>query len=222
MPKKKTSLIRSPDFRTVYAVGAIGSWTPYDFRINFYSEKVVEDDGEAYLNDTQVILSPQATKEFAYWLMQNINDYEVTYGKTGSRAGKSTQRPDESVFKGDLRAEMKDEIKNELQNELKMDLKRVLKADLKKDLRKDIKPELRKDLKQSLREDIKRDIREELKHNLRGTTATTTTPTPTSTSTTTPTTATTTAQKLKPKSRAMGGVRGSRKKVDDKKNKKKK
>ena len=81
MAKKKTSLIRSPDFKTIYAVGAIGTWTPYDFRINFYSEKVLEDEDEAYVNDTQVILTPKATKEFAYWLMQNINEYEARYGK---------------------------------------------------------------------------------------------------------------------------------------------
>ena len=82
MPKKKTTLIRSSDFKTIYAVGAIGNWTPYDFRMNFYSEKVVEDDEEAYVNDTQVILSPKATKEFALWLLQNVKDYEATYGKT--------------------------------------------------------------------------------------------------------------------------------------------
>jgi hypothetical protein len=190
MPKKKTTLIRSPDFKTIYAVGAIGTWTPYDFRINFYSEKVVEDEEDAFLNDTQVILSPKATKEFALWLLQNIKDYETTYGRP-IPAG-ATQRDEETgEFRSDLRTELKSDLKSELQEdvkelinsdfkdrikkdlgeELKTDLRKYYKQNLPNDLKKDLKvmptPELKKDLKKVLKADLKQDLRQDLKHDLR-------------------------------------------------------
>lgn len=190
MPKKKTTLIRSPDFKTIYAVGAIGTWTPYDFRINFYSEKVVEDEEDAFLNDTQVILSPKATKEFALWLLQNIKDYETTYGRP-IPAG-ATQRDEETgEFRSDLRTELKSDLKSELQedvkelinsdfkdrikkdlsDELKTDLRKYYKQNLPNDLKKDLKvmptPELKKDLKKVLKADLKQDLRQDLKHDLR-------------------------------------------------------
>ena len=105
MAKRKTSLIRSPDFKTIYAVGAIGNWTPYDFRINFYSEKVIEDEEESYVNDAQIILSPNAIKEFALWLIQNINDYEATYGKTKTGTEDRVDNENDSLFNADLRTE---------------------------------------------------------------------------------------------------------------------
>jgi len=195
MPKKKTTLIRSPDFKTIYAVGAIGNWTPYDFRINFYSEKVMEDEEESFINDSQVILSPKATKEFALWLLQNIKEYESTYGKLRTGGTGGSEEPDDEKFKSDLISDMKDDIKNELKDDiktdlkkylkqnieegikrdlrviptpkLKSDLKKVLKADLQQDLRKDIKPELRKDLQRELRADLKQDLKQDLRKDIR-------------------------------------------------------
>lgn len=190
MPKKKTTLIRSPDFKTIYAVGAIGNWTPYDFRINFYSEKVVEDEEDAFLNDTQVILSPKATKEFALWLLQNIKDYETTYGKT-IPAGGAARDEESGEFKSDLRSELKSDLKSELHedvkklinadfkeqmkkdlsDELKTDLKKYYKQNLPNALRKDLKvfptPELKKDLKKVIRDDLRQDLKQTLKQDLR-------------------------------------------------------
>ncbi len=190
MLKKKTSLIRSPDFKTIYAVGAIGTWTPYDFRINFYSEKVIEDEEESYVNDTQVILSPKATKEFAYWLLQNVKEYETTYGEPHSIEEVKEPQGVEKTFKGDFKGTLKEDIKNEVMSdlrrylkqtipelkkdlkvvptrELQKDLKKVLKDDLKQDLRKDMRPELRKDLKRALKADLKQDLREDIKKDIR-------------------------------------------------------
>jgi hypothetical protein len=190
MAKKKTSLIRSPDFKTIYAVGAIGTWTPYDFRINFYSEKVVEDEEEAYVNDTQVILSPKATKEFAFWLLQNVKEYESTYGEPISTEDVKESEGVEKTFKGDFKSTLRDDIKTEVMSELRRylkktlpefkkdlkviptpelqkDLKKVLKADLKQDLQKDMRPDLRKDLKRVLKADLKQDLREDLKKDIR-------------------------------------------------------
>jgi len=190
MPKKKTALIRSPDFKTIYAVGAIGSWTPYDFRINFYSEKVIEDDEESYLNDSQIILTPKATKEFALWLMQNIKDYEATYGKTRTTSN-TNQEDEDNLFKSDLRSELKSDLSDELKNhikkylatnfreqlkkdmgaELKNDLRKYFKDNLHNDLKKDFKviptPELKKDLKKVLKADLKQDLRKDIRADLK-------------------------------------------------------
>jgi hypothetical protein len=183
MPKKKTTLIRSTDFKTIYAVGAIGTWTPYDFRINFYNEKVIEDNEEVFVNDTQVVLSPKATKEFALWLLQNIKDYEATYGKSIPTGSAAKIGSEESEFRSELRTELKDDIKGDLKDivqsdlkdslkkelgvEIKNDLRKYVKQSLPKDLKKDLKviptPELKKDLKKDLKADLKQDLRKDIK-----------------------------------------------------------
>ena len=191
MPKKKTTLIRSPDFKTIYAVGAIGTWTPYDFRINFYNEKVIEDEEEVFVNDTQVVLSPKATKEFALWLLQNVKDYEVTHGEAIPSEASSEADDEGSEFKSTLRTELKDDIttevkadmknlintnlreklRKEIELEIKNDLRKYIKHKLHEDLKKDLKviptPELRKDLKKVLKADLKQDLRQDLKQDLR-------------------------------------------------------
>ncbi|HPH48949.1 MAG TPA: DUF3467 domain-containing protein [Methanothrix sp.] len=34
----KVQTIKSPDFKQIYAIGAIGGHSPYDFRIAFYND----------------------------------------------------------------------------------------------------------------------------------------------------------------------------------------
>jgi len=195
MPKKKTTLIRSPDFKTIYAVGAIGTWTPYDFRINFYNEKVIEDEEEVFVNDTQVVLSPKATKEFALWLLQNVKDYEVTHDETIPSEGSVKSDGEGAEFRSTLRTELKDDIttevkadmktlintnlreklRKELEAELKNDLHKYIKHTLHEDLKKDLKviptPEFKKDLKKvlkaDLRQDLKQDLRKDMKRDLK-------------------------------------------------------
>jgi hypothetical protein len=159
MPKKKTTLIRSPDFKTIYAVGAIGTWTPYDFRINFYSEKVIEDLEESYVNDSQIILSPKATKEFALWLIQNVKDYEATYGKVRSTSDSVQNDEEDSLFISDIRTELKNDIKDELERDIKKFVANDFKEKLKKDMGEEIKSDLRKYFKQNLHDDLKKDLR---------------------------------------------------------------
>ncbi len=191
MPKKKTTLIRAPDFKTIYAVGAIGNWTPYDFRINFYSEKVMEDEEEAYVNNSQIILSPQATKEFALWLMQNVKDYEATYGATKTDTNNINSTREDAKFISDLRTDMKNDIKgelkadlektvienikNELKNnlgqEIKNDIRKYMKQNLQGDLSRNLRvlpsPELKKDLKKVLKADLKQDLHKDMRPELR-------------------------------------------------------
>ncbi len=186
MPKNQTNLIRKPDFKTIYAIGAIGSWTPHDFRINFYSEKIPDEDQESYVNDAQVVLSPTAAKEFAIWLMQNVQEYEKMLGKElkSDDIGIKTIDDRMSELRKDIKIELRDDLKGKLEKEIKADLKRELrkeieksvKAKLTKDLsskppsmklKKVLKQDLQKDLKKDLKEDIKRDIAQDLKKDLK-------------------------------------------------------
>jgi hypothetical protein len=100
-------IIRSPEFRQVYSIGAIGGHSPYDFRIAFYNDspKAMVEGGKQITvmerkMDVEVILSPLAAKELATWLNAHLQDYEKVFGeikKPGeqppgapSQAGKST------------------------------------------------------------------------------------------------------------------------------------
>lgn len=65
----------------VYAIGAVGKWTSYDFRIGFYSDIQKKENGDnEYIFKTQVILTPRATKELSEWLADNVAQYEKEHG----------------------------------------------------------------------------------------------------------------------------------------------
>ena len=81
-------IIRSLEFRPVYAIGAIVSHSPYDFRIAFYNDspKPLVEEGKHVIImerkiDTKIILSPLAAKELASWLNSHIQDYERLFGE---------------------------------------------------------------------------------------------------------------------------------------------
>jgi hypothetical protein len=79
--KKSVSiLLNGPQ---VYAIGALGDWTQYDFRIGFYADVTSEKDDpkkKIYILGTQVILSPRATKELSTWLSKHVDEYEKEHG----------------------------------------------------------------------------------------------------------------------------------------------
>jgi outer membrane lipoprotein-sorting protein len=84
----KVEISKSPDFSQVYAIGAIGGHSPYDFRIAFYNDspKTLVEDGKSMTVmerkiDTEIILSPLAAKELANWLVEHIKDYEKVFGE---------------------------------------------------------------------------------------------------------------------------------------------
>ncbi|UCH89577.1 MAG: hypothetical protein JSV49_02715 [Thermoplasmata archaeon] len=172
---KDLSLIRHPDFRCFYAIGAVGVWTPNDFRINFYSEKVAEQDGDALVNDVQVILPPRAVRELAVALTRSVKEYERTH-KISLKDG-SKQKDEELGVVMDtlpvaaaagLDSKGVQEIKKDLKQELKKDLSKDIKQDLKKDLTKDIKQDLKKDLKQDLKKGLKQDLKRDIRTEVRG------------------------------------------------------
>lgn len=86
-PKKESKsesadLLRAPDFKTIYTMGAIGGFTAYDFRVSFYNESYVEESGKrVLLSPVQLIMSPLAAKELSVWLSKQIKDYETNVNK---------------------------------------------------------------------------------------------------------------------------------------------
>jgi len=91
---------RSPDFKQIYAIGAIGGHSPYDFRIAFYNDspKPTIEGGKSITVmerkiDMEVILSPLAAKELARWLAEHVKDYENKFGeikRPGAGAGEKS------------------------------------------------------------------------------------------------------------------------------------
>ena len=190
--EKDLALIRHTDFKCFYAIGAVSAWTSHDFRINFYSEKVNDKEGEALVNDVQIILPPKAVRELAVALTRNIKEYERKHGislkdldpglpveahiETASGSSKVKSESEailSPAFKKDLRKDLKQDLKQDLKKDLKQDLKKDLKQDLKQDLKKDlekgIKQDLKKDLQKDLKQDLKKDIRTEIQGAVRGT-----------------------------------------------------
>lgn len=105
-------LTRSPQFRQIYAIGAIGGHSPYDFRIAFYNDspKTIAEGGNQMTVmerkiEAEIILSPLAAKELATWLDAHIQDYEKIFGeikKPGARpvAGSSAQAGESTNIQG--------------------------------------------------------------------------------------------------------------------------
>jgi hypothetical protein len=103
-------IIRSSDFKQVYAIGAIGGHSPYDFRIAFYNDspKVIVEGGKSVTVmerkiETEMILSPLAAKELASWLGEHIKDYEKLFGeikRPGAGATKPGQANESAAIQG--------------------------------------------------------------------------------------------------------------------------
>ena len=99
--------VKPENFRQIYAIGAAGGHSPYDFRIGFYNDtpKMFGDASEARVIErsveTEVILSPVAALELNRWLTQHINEYESVFGPIARaipRPRKETAKPvDEST-----------------------------------------------------------------------------------------------------------------------------
>jgi hypothetical protein len=103
-------IIRSSDFKQVYAIGAIGGHSPYDFRIAFYNDspKAIVEGGKSMTVmerkiETEMILSPLAAKELASWLGEHIKDYEKLFGeikRPGAGTIKTGQASESAAIQG--------------------------------------------------------------------------------------------------------------------------
>ena len=78
--------VKPENFRQIYAIGAAGGHSPYDFRIGFYNDtpKMFGDASESRVIErrveTEIILSPVAALELNRWLSQHISEYESVFG----------------------------------------------------------------------------------------------------------------------------------------------
>jgi hypothetical protein len=95
--------IKPENFRQIYAIGAAGGHSPYDFRIGFYNDtpKMFGDASESRVIErrveTEIILSPVAALELNRWLSQHINEYESVFGPIARALPRPKKEPAKSV-----------------------------------------------------------------------------------------------------------------------------
>jgi hypothetical protein len=96
-------ITRSPEFKQIYAIGAIGGHSPYDFRIAFYNDSpkaLMESGKQVTIMEreikAEVILSPLAAKELATWLDSHIKDYEKLFGEIKKPGMADSIKPESS------------------------------------------------------------------------------------------------------------------------------
>lgn len=93
--------VKPENFRQIYAIGAAGGHSPYDFRIGFYNDtpKMFGDSSESRVIErrveAEVILSPVAALELNRWLTQHIKEYESVFGPIA----RAIPRPKKEVTK---------------------------------------------------------------------------------------------------------------------------
>jgi len=79
-------LVKSSDFKQIYAIMAIGGHSQYDFRLSFVNENIkYKEDGSlseiTRVIDAEVIMSPRTAKEMSNWLLGHIKTYEQSFGE---------------------------------------------------------------------------------------------------------------------------------------------
>ena len=95
--------MKSSSFRQIYAIGAAGGHSPYDFRIGFYNDtpKMFGDASESRVIErrveAEIILSPVAALELSRWLNQHINEYESVFGPIARAIPRPKKEPTKSV-----------------------------------------------------------------------------------------------------------------------------
>jgi len=97
-------VVKSDKFRQIYAVGAMGGHSPYDFRISFYNDSPKSGGGKQISVmersiETEVILSPLAAKELAEWLNNHVKEYENMFGEI-KKPGKRSEPDDPTPIQG--------------------------------------------------------------------------------------------------------------------------
>jgi hypothetical protein len=100
-------IVKSDKFRQIYAVGAMGGHSPYDFRIAFYNDspKAVVQEGKQLSVmerkvEAELILSPMAAKELADWLNNHMKEYERQFGEIKKPGGKKPESGESAPIQG--------------------------------------------------------------------------------------------------------------------------
>ena len=84
--KVKVELRKAEDFKQIYAIGAVGGHSPYDFRIGFYNDtpKAFGNSPDSQVIqrtlESEVVMSPLAALELVRWLTHHIQEYEAMFG----------------------------------------------------------------------------------------------------------------------------------------------
>jgi hypothetical protein len=95
--------VKPENFRQIYAIGAAGGHSPYDFRIGFYNDtpKMFGDASEARVIErsveAEIILSPVAALELNRWLTQHISEYESVFGPIARAIPRPKKEPSKQV-----------------------------------------------------------------------------------------------------------------------------
>jgi hypothetical protein len=95
--------MKPESFRQIYAIGAAGGHSPYDFRIGFYNDtpKMFGDTSESRVIqrrvEAEVILSPVAAVELSRWLTQHINEYESVFGPIARAIPRPRKEPPKPI-----------------------------------------------------------------------------------------------------------------------------
>jgi len=75
---------KSPDFKQIYAIGAMGIHNIYDFRLSFYNDEPAIPNNNVRkfkrIIGTEIILSPIAALDLAVWLNKSLEEYEQRFG----------------------------------------------------------------------------------------------------------------------------------------------
>lgn len=85
---KKIPVSIPSDIPKIYATGALGGYSPHDFRILLYCEEPLQQDEIVPPENleimrevkAEIILSPLAAKETAQWLMEHVKEFEKEFG----------------------------------------------------------------------------------------------------------------------------------------------
>ncbi len=79
---KQAEVIKTPDFKVTYSLGAFGGFSKYDFKLTFINESSTDDSGNrVVVTPVQVVMSHLAAKELAYWLSDRVKEFEDKTGK---------------------------------------------------------------------------------------------------------------------------------------------
>lgn len=81
----KGNLNIKEDPKQIYVTGVMGGFTPYDFKIALFNDKIVGSDspeGTEIIRESeyQLVMSPIAAKQFSEWFYNTVKEYENDNG----------------------------------------------------------------------------------------------------------------------------------------------
>lgn len=92
-------IVISSELNTIYITGALGGFSSNEFRVLLFSEELFPRDEETEISkisacrvvENEVRMSPETAKELAVWLMEQVEEYERTFGKIRTHHSKGPQ-----------------------------------------------------------------------------------------------------------------------------------